>query len=173
MTSSRHCFIRSLAVSALGLCWIVSGVSQASTRGLVESSGGSNTAVLVGVSHGLPGIDIDIKNVETMATNPSYKYSIEKLEENDAVVANIATALTNASKDADQDGTMFFYFSGHGSVGSIVAQDHSMKVGEIKTAIQRGVKIRPLWNRLILIYDSCHAGSMMDPMKDMSRLLPS
>lgn len=135
------------------------------TRGLVESAESRNNALLVGVSHGLPGLDIDLENVKLMAEHPSYRYDVRLLTENDGTVENIARDLTAYSRDVDEKGTFLFYFTGHGNVGVICPSDRDMTVEEIRDALVAGREgLTPL-SRLVLVFDSCHSGSLAGPLK--------
>lgn len=166
MASSRSSF-------AFVWVWVVSMLvfvpcSWATERGIAESVGGKNQALLVGVSHGLPGIDLDVDNVEKMATHGSYKFATSFLEEAAGTSTRVGQELTRLAEKSDKDGTLFFYFSGHGSSGSLYMQDGSMKIGTIRTAMEKGrAALGPL-ARLVMMFDSCYSGSLLDPV----RLLP-
>jgi len=134
-------------------------------RGLVESIASTNVALLVGVSHGLSGIDIDINNLEDVAKHSAYQFRPFRLQEAQGTVARVAAELTRLAADARDDGTVFFYYSGHGSVGSIYLQDRSMKITEIRAALEQGRKNLGPVARLVLMFDSCHAGSLIDPVR--------
>src|SRR5439155_22005998 len=91
---------------------IFASVSFAAQRGLVQSKTGKNKALVVGVGHGLPGIDLDENNVTAMAENGEYKFEVTHLHNEEGTVQAIADALTEGSKAADKDGTYMFYFTG-------------------------------------------------------------
>lgn len=164
MASSR-CHRARGVVSSLFSLLIAFPAIAAPTRGFVDGAHGSNTALLVGVSHGLSGLDLDLKNVENMVTNPAYNFKITQIVDEKANVADVAKELTQGAADAKSDGTFLFYFTGHGNVGLIWPQDDTMTVEQIRDAIIEGRKSAGPLKRLVLIYDSCHAGSMMDPMR--------
>ncbi len=139
--------------------------SFAGDRGFSEAPGGDNKALIVSVGHGLAGLDFDVTNVKEMISNPAYQFRSTELAEDNARVADVKKALTQGAQDA-KDGTFFFYYTGHGGTGSLWLQDTNIQVGEIRSAIEEGRKNMGPLNRLVLIYDSCHAGSMMDKMRD-------
>ena len=136
-------------------------------QGLVDATAAPNRALLVGVSHGLPGIDIDVDNVEAMITHPAYDFRGTTLEDSAATTSNILRELTALSEDAGADGTLFFYFSGHGNVGVLSAQDRLLKIEEIKAAIQAGRRNQGPLTRFVMIIDSCYSGSLLDPVRKL------
>ncbi len=143
--------------------------SNSVERGLVESAAATNTALLVGVSHGLPGIDIDVKNVETIATDKAYQFQSFQLNEAQGTQLAVAKELEKTAKLAGTDGSYFFYFSGHGSADNIYLQDGLFSVSKMRLAIEAGRKsVGPL-ARLVLMFDSCYSGSLLGPF---NRLLP-
>ncbi len=153
-----------MRMSFLVLLLFVASAHAAIERGFVETPGGYNKALLVSVGHGLSGLDFDIKNVKEMIANPAYEFQFSELHEGQAQVADVKKALTQAAQDA-RDGTFFFYYTGHGGVGTLWLQDTTIKVEEIRKAIEDGRANSGPLKRLVIIYDSCHAGSMMDPMR--------
>ncbi len=138
----------------------------AGERGFVEDPNAVNRALIVSVSHGLSGLDIDIKNVTKMVQHAGYQFQVKMIQENDATVAKVAENLKNEASKVGDGGTLFFYFTGHGNVGIIWPQDRTMKVTEIRDAIIKGREGKEPLERLVLVYDSCHAGSMMDDMRN-------
>jgi len=134
-------------------------------RGLVENPEDKNLALIVGVSHGLPGIDIDVDNVKIMASDPSYQYQSKSLLDSQGTTSAIGKSLTLLAENVGERGTLFFYFSGHGNVGVIYPQDRIMQVKELRTAIEEGRKAHGPLDRLVLMFDSCHSGSLLDPFR--------
>jgi len=157
-----------MRISALFILGIAmsTGVAFGGDRGLAEAPGGSNQALIVSVGHGLSGLDLDVKMVKAIATHPGHDYRVAELAEDQARVADVKKALTQAAQDA-RDGSMMFYYTGHGGVGTLWLQDTMIKVEEIRQAIADGRKNMGPLKRLVLIYDSCHAGSMMDGMRKL------
>jgi hypothetical protein len=130
-----------------------------------SADSGENVALLVGVSHGLSGLDIDMKNLEDISNNAAFRFKVTKLTEEQGTVSNIADKLGNLSEAAGRAGTLLFYFTGHGNVGLIWPQDDTMKIGQIRRSIEQArAEVGPL-ARLVMIYDSCHSGSLLDPMR--------
>jgi hypothetical protein len=143
---------------------------RAKGSGLVESPYARNHALLVGVSHGLPGIDYDIRNLTTIATHPTNNFDAKTMRDSEATVSAVSGALEEkAGKIIDMQGTFLFYFSGHGGNKIISMQDTLMNISEIRAAIERGrQKMGPL-PRLVLVFDSCDSGSLIDPLNLLFR----
>lgn len=134
-------------------------------RDLVTDPNGKNQLLVVGVPGGLPGIDKDLKMVEEMGTNQAYNFSPTKLWSSQGTVQNVSTQLTTLATNALDTGTLFFYYSGHGSRGSISLKDRSMKVSEIREAVEKGREDLGPVSRLVMIFDSCYSGSLVDPLR--------
>lgn len=136
-----------------------------SGRSLVANGNGKNYGLMVGVSHGLPGIDHDVEMATEMGNHPSYQFSSVRLMDEQGTEDAIARELFQQSKQVDEYGTFFFYYSGHGSPNSLYVQDGLMSVDVIRKAIQTGRDgLTPL-SRLVLIFDSCFSGSLLDPFR--------
>lgn len=134
-------------------------------RGLVENPEGSNVALIVGVANGLQGIDLDVKMVEAIVQHKNYGFKTKIVENSSGTEAEIARNLTQIAEDARDDGTAFFYFSGHGSVGKLMVHNTNMKIANIRAALEKGrVGLGPL-ARLVLMFDSCYSGSLLDPVR--------
>jgi len=156
----------------IGILWcaLLGGyVFASSYDGFVKDPKGKNQALIVGVPNGLPGIDLDVAMVKKIAMNDAYKFNPTILQNAAGTVAMISKELTRLSSEAGADGTLFFYFSGHGNRGVISVKDRLMKIGEIRSAVEAGrANLGPL-SRLVLMFDSCFSGTLLDPV----RLLPS
>ena len=63
----------------ISLCILQANARVPGKRGLVETPGAKNTALLVGVSHGLPGIDLDVQYVKSMASEDAYHFDVSEL----------------------------------------------------------------------------------------------
>lgn len=149
---------------------LISAAVFADSRGLSTDPNARNTALLVSSAHGLPGLEYDIENVEEMALNASSGFTVEKVVNGKASVSKIASELIRLADSSDLSASHFFYFTGHGGRGTILAEDRAMKIAEIKTALVKG---RELWGpmaRLTFIVDSCHSGSLIDPMKSLKTM---
>lgn len=153
----------------LGLCCALSVSLVAKTisirTGLVDSAQGKNLALLVGVSHGLPGIDTDLKNMKEIASHPSYRFDAQNLIDKQATVGSVKDKLTELSSNVLPGGTLFLYFSGHGNEKGILMQDRLMKITEIRQAIQKGREGKEALSRLVMMFDSCYSGALIDSVR--------
>lgn len=145
--------------------FVASPAVAATKRSLVENSDGYNEALLVGVGHGLPGIDLDVDTVEAIATNPAYKFNTSYLEEAEGTSANVAAKLASLSEKTGSTGTLFYYFSGHGGPGSLYMQDGTMKIKTMRDAMEKGRAALGPMERVVMMFDSCYSGSLLDPVR--------
>lgn len=160
-----------LSRSVLVVCFVISAAAHAkASRGLVAATDAKNKALVVGVGHGLPGIDTDVNNVNRMVSDEAFKFETTQLMNGEGTVSAIAENLTQLSADAADGGTFLFYFTGHGNKGLIYPQDRTMKIGEIRAALESGRKDAGPLARLVLMFDSCYSGSLLDPVRDFFNL---
>lgn len=155
-----------LYVLGAGLYLFISSIGLAnSPRDLVTDAKAKNNLLLVGVSGGLPGIDKDLKMVEEIGQNPNYQFVPTKLWSSQGTVANTSQQLTQLATDSGENGTLFFYYSGHGSPGKISLRDRSMRISEIRKAVEVGREAIGPISRLVMMFDSCYSGSLVDPLR--------
>lgn len=141
-------------------------VSHASTsRSLVTNSKANNRALLVAAANGLSGLDYDIKNLQDIGSNADYAFKDSVLLDDNASVAGTKAALAKLAEEVDADGTLFFYFTGHGTKGGLYMGDQKfLHVSDIREAIELGRQGKGPVSRLVIMYDSCFSGSMVDPV---------
>lgn len=159
--------MRVSTLARIGLCAVLGSFTLSATaeeRSLVEHFDAPNQALLVGVSHGLPGIDIDVNTVKRISSHSAYNFQPTTLMDAQGTKANVAQELAQAATRAGDDGSMLFYYSGHGSPGSLYLQDGSMTVDKIRKALEDGRSTQGPLERLVFISDSCYSGSLLDPM---------
>jgi hypothetical protein len=147
-----------------GLCLVANGFA-AQSRGLAESGQAKNLALLVGAPHGLPGIDLDINNVNAIVTDSAYQFKVTKLWESQGTASKVGGGLTTLSSQVGEHGTFYFYFSGHGNVGNVWVQDRLMNIKEIRSALENGRLTNGPMDRLVMMFDSCNSGSLVDPLR--------
>lgn len=132
--------------------------------GLAIGKGG-NRLLAVGVPDQLEGIDLDLKNITAMATHPSFRFQANQLWREEGTVKGITDKTSELAAQVPKGGTFFFYFSGHGNSGSLEAYDRSLKIAELRTALVKGRAEKGPLDRLVLMFDSCYSGSLLDPLK--------
>src|SRR6218665_2733840 len=98
MTFARHC-LRTSVFGSLMLFLGLATTGFAADRGLVAMNNVENKALLVGVTYGLPGIDIDLDHVEKMAQNSNYQFDVTRLWEDEGTVDGTAKMLNKLSTD--------------------------------------------------------------------------
>ncbi len=130
-----------------------------SLKGLAHSDGGKNVAVLMGSPNGLPGVPTDILELDLLFRNTQVDLGFDEVvQDNEATTDSIFSATADASTDAD---TLFWYFSGHGNTGIMLAEDRSFTFTEVANAVKAARNNRPL-ERLVVMIDSCYSGSFVD-----------
>jgi uncharacterized caspase-like protein len=103
--------------------------------------------------------------VDAIAQHPSYGFKSTIVENQKGTEAEIARNLTQLAQDAREDGTLFFYFSGHGSVGKLMVHNTNMKIASIRAALEKGRQNLGPMARLVMMFDSCYSGSLLDPVR--------
>jgi hypothetical protein len=137
----------------------------ANERGLSQSTQAKNLALLIGVSHGLPGIDLDVNNAEKIAKDQNAQFSSTRLMDSQATVSSVLSKTKELSAKVDANGTLFFYFSGHGGKGILLMQDTTVNITDIRKAIEAGRQNTGPLRRLVMMFDSCYAGSLLDALR--------
>lgn len=156
---------RSLIALVCALSLTTFAITKSDRNGFVDDANAKNVALLVGVTYGLPGIDLDLKNVKEIASHPGYRFDTHELWEDEGVVENVAQNLTDLSASVTDGGTLFFYFSGHGSKEGVLMNDRLMKIGEIKAAIEKGRQGKAPLERLVMMFDSCYSGALVNGVR--------
>ncbi len=152
-----------LTLSMLGFCAL--SIANAN-RNMVTEKGAKNRALLVSVSYGLPGLDKDISIIKSILNHSAYQYTYQHVEEDDATKEEVIEKIKETVQGIDSKGSFTFYFTGHGSKGSILlSDDELLSAEEIRDAISSARHGKPL-ERVNLIFDSCYSGSLVDPLKE-------
>lgn len=132
---------------------------QSGLNGLAHSEEGHNVAVLMGSPNGLPGVPTDIRELDVLFRGSELNLGFDDVVKDDqATTRDIFAKTAEASADAD---TLFWYFSGHGNRGVLLAEDRSFTFSEVADAIIAARENRPL-ARLVVMIDSCYSGSFVD-----------
>jgi hypothetical protein len=166
-----------MKVTLLSFFAVVSAVTAMAApslrSGLVDDAAEGNVALLVGAPNGLPGIDHDLDNAKSMVTDPAYRYDVTTLFDRQATKKALLENLTSLSEKAGEKGSFLLYFSGHGNKGIIAAAHvQIVHIREIRTALENGRKNLGPLQRLVLFFDSCNSGSLLDPVGRFLRLDP-
>ncbi len=159
--SARRClgFISICVAGAVAGCGASSKIGTAGTKGLGHSAGGRNVAVLMGSPNGLPGVPTDIRELDVLFRNTQIDLGFDEVVKDDtATTAEIFADTAEAASDAD---SLFWYFSGHGNTGIMLAEDRSFSFAEVASAVMAARNNRPL-ERLVVMIDSCYSGSFVD-----------
>ncbi len=127
--------------------------------GLADSANANNSAVLIGAPNGLAGVPTDILEMKKIFKENSYNFkfnSVKVIED-----ASIQEVLDLTKETALNANTLFWYFSGHGDTGQLLANDGTFSFGQVASAIKKARHNKPL-DRLIVVLDSCYSGSFVD-----------
>jgi hypothetical protein len=154
-----------LRVSSFLCAFALIPVSSAQDRSFVETANATNLSLLVGVSHGLPGIDKDVDNAEAIGINDHYKFTSTRLMDKEGTAKAVKQNLTDVASKVSDNGTFFFYYSGHGDKGSIYVQDRLVYIEDIRDAVKAGRAGKSPLARMVMIFDSCYSGSLLEPLR--------
>ena len=111
------------------------------TRGFVDSSKSDNEALIVGVSHGLPGMDYNVRNIEEMVSHPDYRFRPTSLKNEKATGQTVLSNLTSVAAKVNEHGTLLYYFGGHGGNQATWVEDRMLRTSEIRAAIEEGREV--------------------------------
>jgi hypothetical protein len=128
------------------------------TYGLAGSNSARNTAVLIGAPNGLSGVETDIREMVKVFESKKYDFKFEPAVNGNATARQVIDLVKVSSKDSD---SLFFYFSGHGNDGVLLADDRTFTFREVADAIKTARENKPL-KRLVVMLDSCLSGSFVD-----------
>jgi hypothetical protein len=155
----RFQFLAVFLVVALTGCGNSNSLRETPLKGLAHSREGRNVAVLIGAPNGLPGVPTDILELDSLFKSPGLDLGFDEVVRDDsATTREIFAASADASRDAD---SLFWYFSGHGNTGILLAEDRSFTFSEVANAVMEARQGRPL-ERLVVMLDSCYSGSFVD-----------
>lgn len=130
-----------------------------SLQDLVYDKNASNVAVLFGVPDNLPGVRVDMRELEALFQQPEYGLKVYSyLDKNPAEIAQLTG---QHSKEVDANGTLLFYFSGHGAEdGLLMAYGGMLDFNDVASAIKQN-RTAPL-KRLLTVVDSCFSGNLVN-----------
>lgn len=130
-------------------------------RDLAYDSSAKNIALLFGAPNGLPGIDRDLASVKSVLEDPRAGNSFEVRVINEATKEKILEATRDAAIKVGQNGTLFWYFSGHGAEsGTLMTIGGMLNFSEV-TDVIKSSRETPV-KRMFAFFDSCFSGQMVD-----------
>lgn len=132
---------------------------DASLKGLSASTGAKNIALVFGAANGLPGIDKDLAHMKRMFEDPSGRYNFEVVSKMGAKASDVLAIVKQYAPLVGDNGTLAFYFSGHGGGGTLLAEGHtSLRFSSVSAAIKE-VRATPL-KRFLVFIDTCNNGNL-------------
>jgi len=145
-----------LAAIATGAC----GVNTAAdVRGIANDNSAQNVALLFGASNDLPGIDVDLDIMTKLLQDREAGHKFQVVSELEATPAEILAITGEHAPKVGENGTLFWYFSGHGGWGSLVADGNQLiRFSAVAKAIKDS-RQKPL-KRLVVVIDTCNNGNL-------------
>jgi len=125
-------------------------------KGLAANEGARNIAV-IGSGAG-PGVsssnafELDIRKMADVLSAAPFNYEVRM--KGDAYPEELAKEIAKAAKDLGPDGTLLFFFSGHGSKGKLFKGESSLSSSELNAAVANGN-----YARFTAIIEACESGS--------------
>lgn len=176
----RHLLRHGLVALALALIVGVSACGptegdDTALQGLSASRSARNIAVLIGargdkVGDALAGPKKDVVEFRRVLENPVFGFEVLAIEESTREAAIAASR--DAAARAGEDGTILWFFSGHGTEdGKFAAADtawnaagtaidNALDFADVAAAM-RAARATPV-KRLIVMADACYSGNLVD-----------
>lgn len=130
-------------------------------RDLAFDSSAKNIALLFGAPNGLPGIGDDLNQMKKVLEDSSAGNAFEVIVINEATKEKILEATRDAAVRVGQNGTLFWYFSGHGAQdGTLMTIGGMLPFSQVTDAIKAS-RDTPV-KRMFAFFDSCFSGQMVD-----------
>jgi len=143
--------------------------SSSRLRDLSYDPNAKNIALLFGAANGLPGITDDLNHMKQVLEDPQGGNGFQVIMVNDATRDQILNATKEAAVAAGENGTIVWYFTGHGaSSGELMTTGGMLPFAEVSDAI-RSVRQTPV-KRMFAFFDSCFSGQMVDGSATVKRL---
>lgn len=133
-------------------------------RDLAANKNAKNVALLFGAeNYGerfLEGVNKDISELNKVFQNPQFGFQVSM--KRSATSQIIIQESKNVAASLDENSTLFWYYSGHGSEdGSLLAQDQ--RAVYMRDVINAMASVRKTpFKRLIVVMDSCFSGQNVD-----------
>jgi hypothetical protein len=137
-----------------------SGNQHSGLRDLAASRDAKNIAVLVGAPTNLPGIDLDLNMMNEVLSGPNGAFEVRRSWRQSA--SAVVETVRQAAVDVGDNGTLFFFFSGHGAQnGQLLAESGGMLDFDRITAAIKESRTRPL-KRFMVFVDACFSGNLVN-----------
>lgn len=130
-------------------------------RDLAYDSNAKNIALLFGAANGLPGIQDDLNHMKKVLEDPQGGNSFEVVLIEDASQGQILKATQDAAIAVGDNGTIFWYFSGHGASDGELMTTQGMLPFSLVSETIRNARSTPV-KRMFAMFDSCFSGQMVD-----------
>ncbi|MEY4630411.1 MAG: Caspase domain, partial [Pseudomonadota bacterium] len=130
-------------------------------RELSYDPSAQNIALLFGAPNGLPGIPEDLESMKAVLEDPQGGNGFKVVLINEATSEQILDATRKAAVDAGENGTIFWYFSGHGAESGTLMTVGGMLPFSKVTDVVRDARQTPV-KRFYAMFDSCFSGQMVD-----------
>ena len=163
--SGKRCTVfAAVAIIFLGIGGCKSNNKQiranSKLRDLSYDPNAKNVAVLFGAPNGLPGITEDLNMMQKILEAPQTG-AFQVTVVNEASRDQILQATKDAAIAAGENGTIVWYFSGHGSAdGGLMSTKGKLPFLDVTAAI-RSVRKTPV-KRMFVFLDSCFSGQHVD-----------
>lgn len=145
-------------VFSLFACNNIHDNPSSNVRGLSKPGSSGNVALVFGASNGLPGIDLDLSNMKTVLADSSAHYNFDVTQKLDVSPEDLIATTKEFAPQVSDGGTLFWYFSGHGGGGTLLAEGGSVAFATVTKAI-KSVRTKPL-SRFVVFIDTCNNGDL-------------
>lgn len=130
-------------------------------RDLSYDPNARNIALLFGAANGLPGIQDDLNHMKQVLEDPQGGNGFQVVMLTDASRDQILSATQEAAVAAGENGTIFWYFSGHGAEsGDLMTTGGMLPFSKVTDTI-RSARQTPV-KRMFAMFDSCFSGQMVN-----------
>jgi len=153
----RHSLFVLLFIPFLCLnCGHPADKSQSDLRAF-GAGAGKRSAVVVGAPNGLSGVRTDVVKLSAALEDTGNNFYLTVAKDENVKVRDVLDLTKQEVKDAV---SLYWYFSGHGGNGVLLADDSTFTFKQVVEVIKE-VRDKPL-KRLVVMIDSCNSGSFVN-----------
>ncbi len=165
LTLSSRLLSLALAATVLVSCGVNESTSD--TTALAADKNATNVALLfTGDASGIPGVFKDPPNIQKVLTEPSLdlRFLVNKyISKNQSQIEQESAAAARKMLEVSPNGTMLWYFSGHGAEnGELIANGGMGFRFESVARAMRQARGDVAFKRLIVLIDACFSGNSVD-----------